>query len=186
MAGKRFHKRLIYFLAISAAVLFAAGLLQTSFFPQLGLFGAVPDLVLILVCGAAFYLGPVDGAMLGLVGGIIIEGLAGFGLALSPLLYLLLGVLFGALSIKMFRGKFWHYAVYSVMFCTAKAVYSVARIALSPNGDRLGAALLCAVLPEFVATLLLALLLAAPTRGFAGVLRGRMSEKKGKGGLGDL
>lgn len=186
MAGKRFNKRLIYFLAIAAAALFAAGLLQTSFFPQLGLFGAVPDLVLILVCGAAFYLGPVDGAMLGLVGGIIIEGLAGFGLALSPLLYLLIGVLFGALSIKMFRGKFWHYAVYSVMFCAAKAAYSMARVVLSQVGNRPWAALLHAVLPEFIATLLLALLLAAPARGFAGILRGRMNEKKGKGGLGDL
>ena len=186
MADSRFYKKLSYFLVLSAAVLFVAGLLQTSFLPQLGLLGAVPDLVLILVCGASFYLGPVDGALLGLVGGVMIEGFAGFGLALAPLVYLTFGVVFGALSIKMFRGKFWHYAVYSAMFCAAKAVYSVARILLSHSGNTIFAALFRAVIPELLGTFLLALLLAVPVRGLAGLLRGRMNVKKGKGGLGDL
>ena len=182
----RFRKRLIYFLTVAAVSLFAAGLLQTSFLPQLGIFGAVPDLVLILVCGAAFYLGPVDGGLVGLVGGIMIEGFGGYGLALSPLVYFLLGVIFGVISAKMFRGKFWHYLIYSAMFSAAKAAYSMARIVLSSNGDRPLAAFVRSAFPEALGTLLLALILFVPVRAFSGLLRGRMNVKKGKGGLGDL
>jgi hypothetical protein len=45
--------------------------------------------------------------------------------------------------------------------------------------DALGAS----VLPELLGTFLLALALAVPVRVLAGALRGRMSLKKGKGGL---
>ena len=182
----RFRKRLIYFLVVAALSTFVAGLLQTSFLPQLGLFGAVPDLVLILTCGAAFYLGPVDGGLMGLVGGIMIEGFGGYGVALAPLVYFAFGVVFGVISAKMFRGKFRHYLIYGVIFCAAKAGYSIARIVCSPNGDRVVAAFFRSVLPESIGTLLLAMILFVPVRGLAGLLRGRMDVKKGKGGLGDL
>lgn len=182
----RFGKRLIYFLVIAMGFMFLAGLLQTSFLPFIGLFGAVPDLILILTCGAAFYLGPVDGAAVGLVGGITVEAFGGYGLALAPLFYLLAGAAFGWLSLKMFRGRFWHYLVYVGLFCTAKGIYSAARIGFSYNNGHFGAALWHSVLPEWLGTLLLALVLAVPVRLFAGLLRGRMSMRKGRGGLGDI
>ena len=186
MINSRFGKKLVYFLAIAAGVLFLAGVIQTSFLPLLGLFGAVPDLVLILTCGVAFTLGPTDGAVFGLVGGIMIEGLGGYGLALAPLFYTVMGFLFGALSMKVFLPKFTHLLIYDALFCTVKAIYSLARILLSQNGSEWGAALVASVLPELAGTFLLALALTVPTRALAGLLRGRMSLKKGKGGLGDL
>ena len=186
MINSRFGRKLVYFLAIAALTLFFTGVLQTSFFPQLGLFGAVPDLVLILTCGVAFYLGPTDGATFGLVGGIMIEGLGGYGLALAPLFYMAMGLGFGVLSMKAFSGKFPHLLIYDGLFCTVKAFYSLARILLPQNGSRWGAALVSSVLPELAGTFLLALALTVPTRALAGLLRGRMNLKKGKGGLGDL
>jgi uncharacterized membrane protein len=185
MADYRFNKKIIRFLTVAAVVLFVAGLLQTSFFQWLDLFGTIPDLTLILVCGVAFYLGPVDGALLGLVGGVILEALGGYGLALSPLWYLVVGVGFGALSGKMFRGKFWHFIVYMSFVCCAKSFYTLARVLLSSGADRLGSVIFRTLFPEFFATLFIAILLFVPVRTLAGILRGRMDVKKGKGGLGD-
>lgn len=185
MIRDRFSKKLIYFLAIAVGVLFLAGLLQTSFLPRVGLFGAIPDLVLILTCAVAFYLGATDGATFGLVGGIILEGLGGYGLALAPLFYMAVGYGFGLLASKAFAAKFTHWMIYSGLAAVVKALYSLALVWISPNGDRWGAALVRAILPEFLGTFLLALALTVPARALAGLLRGRMSLKKGKGGLDD-
>ena len=180
---RRFLKKLAYFLAVAAVTLFVAALLQTSFLPRVGLFGAIPDLILILVCGVAFYLGPIDGATFGLVAGIFLECLGGVGLAAAPFLYLAFGVVFGLLAKHAFRGKFTHWMVYSVLFCAVKAGYSLLWILLGSAHIQFGAALGASVLPELVGTLLLSLALAGPVRVLSGMLRGRMSMKKGKGGL---
>ena len=160
----RFSKRLIYFAAVSFAVLFFASLAQTSFLPPLGLFGAIPDLVLILVCGVAFYLGPVDGALFGLVGGILIDALGGAGISLAPIFYVVVGVLGGLLASSAFANKFIQWAIYSSIFCFMKAFYSMFRILIDSGEVRLGAALASSVLPELVGTLLVALLMCAPAR----------------------
>lgn len=182
----RFSKKLIYFLAVSLGALFFAALLQTSFLPALDLFGAVPDLVLILVCGIAFYLGPTDGALFGLVGGILVDGLGGAGLSASPLFYTVIGALLGALSAVAFANKFIHWLIYSAIFCFAKAFYSIFWIVVGSGEVRFGSALAASVLPELFGTLLLAAALSYPVKLLAGLLRGRMNLKKGKGGIGDL
>lgn len=186
MKDSRISKKLIYFLAVSLAALFLISLVQTSFLPSLGIFGAVPDLVLIFVCGIAFYLGPVDGALFGLVGGILLDGLGDVGLSFLPLFYTALGILCGFLAAGMFANKFIHWMVYSAIFCTAKAFYSIFRIVLDSGEVRFGGAFGASVLPELFGTLLLAVALNVPVKWVSGLLRGRMSLKKGKGGLGDL
>ena len=55
MVYSRFNRNLIYFLAIAAAVLFVAALLQTSFLSQIDIFGAVPDLLLIFTVGIGLW-----------------------------------------------------------------------------------------------------------------------------------
>ena len=182
---RRFLKKLLYFLAVALVTVFVAALLQTSFLPQLNLFGAIPDLILILVCGVAFYLGPIDGATFGLAAGIFLEALGGSGLATAPFLYFAVGVVFGLLAKNAFRGKFTHWMVYSVLFCAVKAGYSLLCILLGSGHLQLGAALGASVLPELLGTFLLSLALSVPVRLLSGVLRGRMSMKKGKGGLGN-
>ena len=185
MNGNRFSKKIVYFLAISAAAFFLVALLQTSFLPSVSLFGAIPDLVLIFVCGVSFYLGTVDGALAGLVGGILLDALGSVGFMISPIFYTAVGLFMGILSTNAFANKFIHWAIYSVVFCVLKAFYSMFVILLASGDVSFGGALASAVLPEFFGTLLLALVLLAPARWLSGLLRGRMSLKKGKGGLGD-
>ncbi len=186
MKDSRISKKMIYFLAVSFAVLFLTSLIQTSFLPAVALFGAIPDLVLILVCGVAFYLGPVDGALFGLVGGILTDGLGGVGFSFSPILYTVIGVLLGLLAMAAFANKFIHWIIYSTIFCLTKALYSIFRILLDSGEVRLGKALGSSVLPELFGTLLLSVALYVPAKWVAGLLRGRMSMKKGKGGISDL
>lgn len=186
MKDTRFSKKLTFFLAVSFGALFLIALLQTSFLPPLGLLGAVPDLTLIFACGIAFYLGPVDGAVFGLIGGILVDALGGAGAMLSPVLYTVTAFLLGTLARLFLDGRFVYWCIYSVVFCLAKALYSATRILLSGNGRQFGDALLASVLPEWIGTLALSLALAFPVKWLAGVLRGRMNLKKGKGGLGDL
>lgn len=184
MKTTRFSKKLIFFVAVSSGALFWISLLQTSFLTALDLFGAVPDLVLIATCGVAFYLGVVDGALFGLIGGILLDALGSAGAMLSPVLYVAVAVLFGALAKKFLDGTFPYWCLYSVAFCTAKALYS--SVYIMASGGRLGASLVTSVLPEWIGTLLLSVALTMPVRWLAGLLRGRMNLKKGKGGLGDL
>lgn len=184
MKSTRFSKKLIFFVAVSSGALFLISLLQTSFLTALDLFGAVPDLVLIFTCGVAFYLGLVDGAMFGLIGGILLDALGSAVTMFSPVLYVSAAVLMGALAKKFLDGTFAYWCLYSVAFCTVKALYSSVYILVS--GGRLGAALLASVLPEWLGTFLLAVALAWPTKWLSGLLRGRMNQKKGRGGLGDL
>ena len=82
---------LIYALA---AFLFAV--FQTSRLGNMGLFGAHPQLVLVLVCAAAYFCGSATGAVCGIVGGALTDALSGTGIATLALLYMLLGYLLGA------------------------------------------------------------------------------------------
>lgn len=185
MFGGRFSKKMIYFVAVSAAALFFASLLQTSFLPSLGLFGAIPDLVLILVCGVAFYLGAVEGAIAGLVGGILLDAFGNAGVMISPVFYTVMGILFGAFSIGAFANKFMNWSLNCVFFCIAKAIYSIFSILFFSRELKFWAAVGASVIPEFFGTLLLAIALFFPVKWLAGLLRGRMNIKKGKGGLGN-
>lgn len=182
--GRRLNKKMLWFLIVSATTLFVAALLQTSFLPFVGLFGAIPDLLVILVCGVSFYLGPLDGALFGLLAGLLAEALGGGGeIPLLPIFYVVTAVLLALLSQTVFADKFIHWAVYSTIFCTVKAFYSIFRIVLATGLGSLWSALGASVLPEWAGTLLLALLLMRPVCLLAGLLRGRINLKKGKGGL---
>ena len=182
--GRRLNKKMLWFLIVSAAAAFVAALLQTSFLPFVGLFGAIPDLLLILVCGVSFYLGPLDGALFGLVAGFLAEALGGGGeIPLLPVFYVATAVLLALLSQNIFADKFIHWILYSGIFCVVKAFYSMLRIVLATGFSSLWPALGTSVFPEWVGTLFLALLLARPVRLLAGLLRGRIDQKKGKGGL---
>lgn len=185
MIGGRFSKKMIYFVAVSAIALFFASLLQTSFLPALDLFGAIPDFVLILVCGVAFYLGAVEGAVFGLVGGILLDAFGSAGVMISPVFYVAMGILFGTFSFGAFANKFMNWMICCGTFCLLKAIYSMLAILLFSGELKFWAAFGMSVVPEFFGTLLLSVALFFPLKWLAGLLRGRMNVKKGKGGLGN-
>ena len=77
-----------------AAFLLAAA--QTSSLTDIFPLGVKPPLVLALVCSAAYFFGSSTGAVAGIISGVLTDALGGTGVAMSALLYMLLGYFLGA------------------------------------------------------------------------------------------
>ena len=73
----------------------AAVLLQTTVLPQLTLFGAAPDLVLLVTISMGLLEGPVAGAAVGAAGGLLEDLLLTAITGLTALTYLLVGYAVG-------------------------------------------------------------------------------------------
>ena len=76
----------------------------SSFFANITLLPATPDLILGTVLAIALLDGRVSAAIAAVAGGLIVDSLGGLGVSLSPLLYLLVVLTVGALSEKMLPG----------------------------------------------------------------------------------
>ncbi|HEY8202079.1 MAG TPA: rod shape-determining protein MreD [Actinomycetota bacterium] len=78
-----------------SAIMLAAVLLQTTVLPQLTLFGAAPDLVLLVTISMGLLEGPVAGAAVGAAGGLLEDLLLTAITGLTALTYLLVGYAVG-------------------------------------------------------------------------------------------
>lgn len=86
--------------------LFFLSIIQTSLFSVFRPFGAVPDLVLAAVIVIAIYDRERTGVIAGIVGGFMADALGGWGLSLSPLVYMLCAALFSLLAYSVLRRDF--------------------------------------------------------------------------------
>ena len=166
------EKRDILFRALVAlAMLFGAVLLQTSFLPWVGLFGAIPDLVLIFVAGVGFFNGAGVGIPFGIGAGLVSFFLGG-GNVMIILLYSLAGILFS----MIFMGRrYLPWCLHMLAAVLFKAVWSLLMCLLFSPVPRPLAALWYSILPELLGTLLLSLVLYVPVRAAARLLK-RKSE----------
>lgn len=89
--------------AVVVALLLSAYIFQSAFLARLGLPGAVPDIVLVVVIGLAIAAGPTAGTVIGFATGVLI-GLAPPGtgaLGLTAATYAIVGFAAGHLSMPM-------------------------------------------------------------------------------------
>jgi rod shape-determining protein MreD len=82
-------------MGVFSAIMLAAVLLQTTVLPQLTLFGAAPDLVLLVTISMGLHEGPIAGAMVGAAGGLLEDLLLTAITGLTALTYLLVGYAVG-------------------------------------------------------------------------------------------
>ncbi|MBO5305540.1 MAG: hypothetical protein J6B12_02135 [Clostridia bacterium] len=167
------EKRDILFRSLLAlAVLFVTVLLQTSFLPQVDLFGAIPDLVLILVVGIGFFNGAKVGIPFGIGAGVVCYLLGGSGAAMIILLYALLGFL----SSRLVSGRnYISWCIYMAAACVIKMIWSLLMCLVLSAVPRPMAALWHSLLPELVGTLVLSLALYYPVKAAAKLVK-RKSE----------
>lgn len=163
-AGKR---DILFRSLVALAMLFVTALLQTSFLPQVDLFGAIPDLMLILTVGVGFFGGMKVGLPFGIGAGLVCYFLGGSGAAVMILLYALLGYL----SSMYFLGRNYpSWCLYMAAACLIKMLWSFFMCILFSAVPRPFAALWHSILPELLGTLLLSLVLYYPVRAAARLL----------------
>ena len=159
------RKVLVYFL-----IVFAAALLQTSFLAVLRPLGAVPDLMLLVALGAGYFCGAEKGGIMGIAAGVAAYALGDVGLALLPLLYMLVGAAAGLLVDNFFAGKFAVWCIYVFGAAVIKGGYSLLCCVIFSGELQLWAVLWRTLIPEFLTTLILGAAVYYPIKKLSGAL----------------
>ncbi|MBQ7172564.1 MAG: hypothetical protein IJR88_00370 [Clostridia bacterium] len=168
----RSRKKLTASVILLSLLLVLFVLLQTSFFGFYPIFGAVPDLTLVLVLSAGLFLGEKAGGLIGLFGGILVESLGSFGITLLPLLYFLLGFFagfYGRVKGETFPG----YLIYFGLSLVYRAIITTVYANMTYQSVNFLKLLWYTLLPEALATAVVGLLLFLPLRAFCRRLDGR-------------
>ena len=157
-------KSIRYTVFIALLVLVLA-ILQVSFFANVRLFGAVPDLMLCCVVCIGFFSGRFAGAITGIGAGFLIEALGSVGISLLPVAYLLCGYLVGHYARAMIPRKFLSFLVYFFIALLFRAAITLTYVCLTYAQFSLVTILVGTVLPEMAATAICGCALYLPIRG---------------------
>ena len=141
---------------VFSVVIFLFAVIQCSFFAQLRILPAVPDLILGLVVGIAMLDSQKTAVICGVGAGFVIDAMGSSGLSLSPLFYMLIGAFCGALAKKMLP-RFISWVVNLLVFSAAKAVLTILNLLYLPGGLDLYDVAVNILLPEFICTFIICL-----------------------------
>lgn len=140
------------------ALLIFFSLLQTTILARLRPFGAVPDLILPLVCAVAISEREKWGAVFGIIAAFVIESLGGSFFTILPLLYMPVGYVCGILSTYYIRDSFTVRALIVASTSLVRALFTLFTVLSTVGGVTVLSALTKATLPELGANLLIGLI----------------------------
>ncbi len=143
---------------VCALLLVIFALLQTTLFTRFRPFGAVPDLILPLVAAIGMTEKEKWGAVFGVIAAFVIESLGGSTVTLLPLLYMPVGYFCGILTTYYFRDAFIVRGLYTLVTSAARGIFTLIALAMTLGDFNLITCLTDAVIPEFLATVLFAIL----------------------------
>ena len=98
------------------------------------------------------------GAVFGVIAAFVIESLGGSTVTLLPLLYMPVGYFCGILTTHYFRDAFSVRGLYTLVTSAARSLFTLSALAMTLSDFNLLTCLLSVVLPEFLATVLFAIL----------------------------
>lgn len=139
-------------LVVCAVMLAFFSLLQTTLFAKFRPFGAVPDLILPLTVAVSMTEKEKVGAVFGLVGAVVIESLGGSTFTILPILYTLVGYICGILTTHYFRDSVATRALYTVVTCAFRAVFTLIALFATTANVTLADAFTKAVIPEYISS----------------------------------
>jgi len=162
----RTRSAVMRYVICTALLLVVSSILQVSFFSRYRLFGVAPDLMLCIVVCIGFFCGRYMGAITGLAGGFLVEALGSFGLSLFPLVYFLCGYIIGHYAKSVGEVSYLSFVGYLSGSLLVRSAVTVIYAFVSHSGVNLPHLLLHILLPEFLLTLILGLILYFPLRAF--------------------
>jgi hypothetical protein len=142
---------------VCCGLLLLCSLLQTTLFARFRPFGAIPDLMLTAVIAIAMLEGEKWGAIAGLFAAFLIESMGGGDLNLLPLLYMPAGYFAPIVTELYFTDSAPVRFMYSAAAGLGRAFLTLMYLALTTADFRLGLFTMRILLPEYAATLLLAI-----------------------------
>lgn len=147
-------KALAYF-----GTLCLVAVLQTAFFSRFGLFDVTPDMMCAAVVTIAVFEGERSGGIAGVAAGFLIESVGSFGLALSPLPYMLCGYLCGLCCSYVLNRNFASWTLCILLSFLFREVFTLAALYAAHPDTPFLYALRSVLLPEYLSSVLTAPLL---------------------------
>lgn len=163
---------------LTGLVLFLLTVLQTTVLSNWKLFGAVPDLVLCATVMLGFCRGREEGAVLGIVAGVLIAALGSYGITVAPVFYMAVGYVCGHFGRTVYPKRLLSYLFFLGVSLPFAAVKTVIQACLMQENPRPAMLFLYAVLPQAAGTLTCGAVLFLPLR----LLLGKSGGKRKKGG----
>ena len=165
------RSRLVVFGVSLALLILGGAILQTSVFGKLTYIGAVPDLMLCIVLGVAYFNGRHHGAITGLASGALIEAIASSGIVLLPLFYMIFGYVVGHYARAVQPKRFIPYLIYLLFALLLRAGITFLYTCLIYQQIHLLQIFAHAVLPEMLTTALAGICLYLPLKLFCKKLK---------------
>ena len=156
------RSRLVVFGVSLALLILGGAILQTSVFGKLTYIGAVPDLMLCIVLGVAYFNGRHHGAITGLASGALIEAIASSGIVLLPLFYMIFGYVAGHYARAVQPKRFIPYLIYLMFALLLRAGITFLYTCLIYQQINLLQIFAHAVIPEMLTTALAGICLYFP------------------------
>lgn len=166
------HDVMLKSLAYGGAVILTA-LLQTTVFAEFRFFGAVPDLMLMLVITVAMFEREKGGAACGLFAGFLIEALGSTGVSILPLIYMFCGIFVGWLTYNQFTLSVPVWILYALAGGVVRIFTSLIYAAFLQKTFMLDAFLADIAVPELFSTLIM-----SPLAAGIGYLASRFFHRK--------
>ena len=159
--------------AVIGIYLFLMTIVQTSLLSRIKPFGGVPDLILISVMGISLYCGCYAGAVTGICAGFLSDALGSMGISILPLVFLLVGYLFGYYA-RLFGGQgFLTYLIGVGISLVVRFATTLILTFFSVEQFRFSVFLLKTALPELLGTAIFSLVLFFPILGICKWLKRR-------------
>lgn len=137
-----------------SALVFGCAVIQSSLFPALTLLPATPDLLLAAVMGLAVYDGERSGAVAGIGAGVLTEALSPSGIMLLPVVYMLIGYVFGIVTRIFLNKNFLSWVVYMVIACGIRSMITLTHLVINEAGLNVLTAADRILIPEYLMTLI--------------------------------
>lgn len=159
------RNKIIRYCLVIGIYLILVSVFQTSVLSRIKPFGAVPDLIIASVVCISMYCGCYAGGVIGICAGFLLDALASTGYSLLPLVYFLVGYLFGYYSKVLAVRGYFVYLVGMGFALVVRFFTTLVLTLLSVQEFRFLVFLLSVALPEMLATLIFSLLIYFPVWG---------------------